>query len=185
MSEHVTYWDHQGWRDPFSLGDLDWRQQQYARQFSLRQVYTPQMVVDGEWQFVGSDAASLRRDVARAAQAPKLNIVVADAHWSNRMVSFLVRGQSGSHASLTAVLAESRTTSDVARGENAGRTLQNVAVVRALKSFGSKAEGRPLQISLPGGNRATVAQGPLRLIVFLTRRSDGRVIAVTERTLNQ
>lgn len=185
LSEHVTYWNHQGWSDPFSLESLDERQKQYAWRFSLPQVYTPQMVVDGEWQFVGSDTASLRRDVARAALTPKVSLVIADVHWSKREVYFSVRGQAISHTSLTAVLAESWATSDVTRGENAGHTLENVAVVRALKTFSSAAEGRPLHLTLPEQSRATGGQGPLRLIVFLTRRKDRHVIAVAEQTLSR
>lgn len=185
LSEHVTYWNHQGWSDPFSLQTLDGRQQRYAWHFRVPQVYTPQMVVDGRWQFVGSDSASLSRDLASAASTPKLSIEIADAQLSGREVRFSVRGQQDAHANLIAALADTSATSDVSRGENAGRTLQNVAIVRALKDFGSKAEGHPLSLTLPAPGRAAPTQGPLRLVVFLARHSDGQVIAIAEQTLNQ
>jgi hypothetical protein len=71
LSEHVTYWDHQGWRDPFSLEELTARQEQYVRRFGLDSSYTPQMVVDGAAQFVGNDPRALSRALATAAAAPK------------------------------------------------------------------------------------------------------------------
>lgn len=185
LSEHVTYWNHQGWSDPFSLQTLDDRQQRYAWHLSVPQVYTPQMVVDGRWQFVGSDSASLSRDLANAASTPKLSIEIADAQLSGREVRFSVHGQEGAHANLIAALADTSATSDVKRGENAGRTLQNVAIVRALKDFGSKAEGRPLSLTMPAPDRAAPTQGPLRLVVFLARHSDGKVIAIAEQTLGR
>ena len=185
LSEHVTYWNHQGWSDPFSLQTLDDRQQRYAWHFSVPQVYTPQIVVDGRWQFVGSDAASLSRDLASAASTPKLTIEIADAQLSKREVLFSVHGAEGSRANLIAALADDSATSNVKRGENAGRTLRNVAIVRALKDFGSKSEGRPLSLPLPVPDRAAPTQGPFRLIVFLSRHSDGQVIAIAEQTLGQ
>lgn len=184
LSEHVTYWNHEGWRDPFSLRIMDERQRQYAQRFALGEVYTPQMVVDGEHQFVGSDAASLTRAVARAALTPKLNIAIENVHWSKSAVQFSARGDNRTAVNLIAVLAENGTTSEVARGENAGRTLHHVAVVRAMKDFGSAAaNGRPLQLSLPRPNPAGRTSGTLRLVVFLASQADGHVIAVAEQSL--
>src|SRR5262249_10626605 len=59
LSEHVTYWDNQGWRDPFSLDAMTDRQEQYVRRFGLDSSFTPQMVVDGTTQFVGGNAKAL------------------------------------------------------------------------------------------------------------------------------
>src|SRR5579863_3016509 len=76
LSEHVTYWNHQGWRDPFSIDSMDARQQKYAREFGLDSIYTPQMVVDGAQQFVGSDASHLKAAVQKEAAKPKLAIQI-------------------------------------------------------------------------------------------------------------
>jgi hypothetical protein len=66
VSEHVTYWDHDGWKDPFGSDAITARQEDYRREFALDSVYTPQMVVDGESQFVGSDARSLVKAAEKA-----------------------------------------------------------------------------------------------------------------------
>jgi hypothetical protein len=187
LSEHVTYWNHLGWSDPFSFASIDARQQNYAQHFGLDSVYTPQMVVDGAAQFVGSDSAKLKQAVARAATAPKPALAISNAQRApDGTVVFQVRAATGAEATLVAALAENATRSEVARGENAGRTLHHVAVVRVLKNFGSgAADGRQLQ--LPGaGNIAQEKDGePLRLVVFLVSPSSGHVLAVAQQTLGR
>jgi hypothetical protein len=68
MSEHVTYWDHQGWKDPFSAQQFTARQQQYGLRFNLDSIYTPQLVIDGAREFVGSDKRAIERALADAAK---------------------------------------------------------------------------------------------------------------------
>lgn len=188
LSEHVTYWDHEGWRDPFSLDEMTERQQEYARQFGLADVYTPQMVVDGSEEFVGSDARKLTAALTHAAATPKTPIMIADAHQAaDGSITFSVRAADAkfdAKASLFAAVAENATVSEVLRGENGGRTLHHVAVVRVLKEFGpGKADGRAL--TLAGANLAPSAKSdsPLRLVVFLVNRRSGGVVGVAEQTL--
>jgi len=185
LSEHVTYWNHLGWRDPFSLDDIDERQKQYEARFGLSSSYTPQMVVDGAVQFVGNNSAKLGAAVARAAAPPKAKIAIEDVHLIGGALSFSVRGDNNSGATLVAALAQNVTRSEVVRGENAGRTLHHVAVVRAIKDFGSKAtDGRPLRLSGAISSGTNNAEGPLRLVVFLADRKTGRVLAIAEQTLS-
>ena len=66
LSEHADYWDHLGWRDPYSLSAFSARRQRYARRFAQDGPYTPRMVVDGRTQFVGSDARQARAVIAQA-----------------------------------------------------------------------------------------------------------------------
>ncbi len=101
LSEHVTYWDRLGWRDPFSLDAVTERQQEYAERFKLDSPYTPQMVVDGAVQFVGSDQAKLSEAVARASTTPKRQITIENAHWTDGAVHFSVRGDDTTGATLS------------------------------------------------------------------------------------
>ena len=71
LSEHVDYWDHQGWKDPFSSAQFTERQKVYGFHFNVDSIYTPQVVIDGNSQFVGSDEGELKRVLAKAAKAPK------------------------------------------------------------------------------------------------------------------
>jgi hypothetical protein len=186
LSEHVTYWNHDGWTDPFSMTDIDVRQKEYGDRFRLDSIYTPQAVVDGTAQMVGNNAPEVARAVESAAKTPKEQLTIADPRWDNGAAVFSVKGATDSKTRLVAVLAADATTSQVAHGENAGRTLHHVAVVRVMKDFGSSAgDGRPLR--LPGGPLAhgKDASGPVRLVVFAVDRKTGHVAAVAEQTINR
>src|SRR6267142_3420791 len=72
LGEHVDYWDRLGWRDPFSSAMFSARQSNYdARVFHRNEVYTPQLVVDGQLERVGSDVSAIQRAINQAAHAPK------------------------------------------------------------------------------------------------------------------
>ncbi len=184
LSEHVTYWNHQGWTDPFSFDEIDLRQQEYVRQFGLDSPATPQFVVDGAMQVAGTNPPVLAGFIRRAAAAPKIQVEIGNAQRrENGAVEFTVHTGTAAKATLFAVIAENATHSEVSHGENAGRTLHHVAVVRAIEEFGSSAtDGRTLQLS--GGNvvRAEKDGEPLRLVVFLVSHS--RVVGAAEQTLN-
>jgi hypothetical protein len=187
LSEHVTYWNHQGWTDPFSFDEIDVRQQSYVRQFGLDSPATPQFVVDGSAQVAGNDPLKLAQEISHAAAIPKLAIEIADAHLgADGSVNFSVKAPPGHKGTLVAAVAEGGTQSQVARGENAGHTLHYVAVVRAFKEFGSSAlDGRPLHLSTSDLQRAEKDDKPLRLVAFLVSNSNGHVVAVAEQTLGR
>jgi hypothetical protein len=187
LSEHVTYWNHQGWSDPFSLDIIDLHQEQYVRHFSLPSPATPEFVVDGTEQVAGNDPPKLSQEISRAAATPKLAMQIGDAHLSaDGAVEFSVKADPGHKGTLVAAVAENATQSQVARGENAGRTLHYVAVVRAFKEFGSNsADGRPLRLSGSDLQRAEKDGEPLRLVVFLYNSSNGKVFAVAQQSLNR
>jgi len=70
LGEHVDYWDRLGWRDRFSSAALTGRQQLYQARFRTESIYTPQMVVDGRAELVGSDTTAARRAIERALTSP-------------------------------------------------------------------------------------------------------------------
>ena len=182
LSEHVTYWDQEGWRDPFSLEAMTQRQKQYAWRLGISDVYTPQAVIDGSAQLVGSNARGLQDAVTKAAAQPKEELKIADAQWTAGAVHFSVRGGSAPNGktTLVAALAEDSAQSSVARGENAGKNLRHVAVVRAMQEMGKDADdGRALTLKASEVSK----DGPLRLVVFLADRHNGHVLAVAEQTI--
>jgi hypothetical protein len=186
LSEHVTYWNHLGWRDPFSFEAMDERQQRYVTQFSLEGSYTPQAVVDGAAQVVGNNATAVSRAVGQAALTAKQKIALENARWVDGDVEFSVRSVAAPGETLFAVLAEDATHSEVARGENAGRTLHHVAVVRTLKEFGANAaDGRSLRVSGGELSQRSKGVGPVRLVVFMVDRRTGHIAAVAEEKLNR
>jgi len=186
LSEHVTYWNHQGWSDPFSLEAMTARQEDYVRRFGLDSSYTPQMVVDGTEQFVGSNARALIAAVEKEAKIPRQSLAIEDAHWDQGAAQFSIHTNVSAGAKIVAVLAADATHQEVFGGENSGRTLHHTAVVRVMKEFGADvADGR--QLKLPGGPLAqkNEANGPVRLVVFLVDRKTGRVLGAAEQTLQR
>lgn len=184
LSEHVTYWNHQGWSDPFSLDAMTERQEAYVRRFNLDSSYTPQMVVDGAEQFVGSNARALSQAVQKEIAVPKQAIAIEGATWDHGVAQFSIHANSPAGAKLVAVIAADATHSEVARGENAGRTLHHTAVVRVMKEFDSNvADGRELKLA--GGPLAqkSEANGSVRLVVFLVDRKSGHVLGAAQQTL--
>lgn len=185
LSEHVTYWNHLGWRDPFSFQEMTDRQEQYGRQFGLDSSYTPQMVVDGETQFVGGNAAALVTAVTTAAKSRKQPLTIEDAKWVDGGVEFALHADAAKGSKIEAALAIDATHQEVSAGENAGRTLHHVAVVRVIKEFGSDAtDGRKLKLS-SGHLGKTESAGPVRLVVFRIDSKSGHVLGVAEQTLNR
>jgi hypothetical protein len=169
-----------------SLDQMDERQKEYGARFNLDSIYTPQMVVDGAAQMVGNNVAGVTSAVEKAASMGKKPLAIADAHWEGSNVVFTVHGGAEPGPRLLAALAANVTHSEVSRGENAGRTLHHVAVVRVLKDFGANAaEGKPLR--LPGGGLAhdNDASGSVRLVVFMVDRKSGHISAVAEQSMNR
>ncbi len=185
LSEHVTYWNHDGWQDQFSLDDVTDRQQQYEARLGVESSYTPQAIIDGVAQVVGSDEAGLRRAIAQAANRPAADLEIESAQWSGDAVRFEARAGSmalGADAKLFAALAIDSAQTAIKGGENSGRTVRHVAVVRAIREMGKGAlDGRELSIKPV----SSIQSSPVRLVVFLADRHSGRVIGVAERTLTR
>jgi len=144
LEEHVDYWDHLGWRDPFSSAQWTERQQDYAASFRSDGVYTPQMVVDGRAEFVGSSPSRARTAITEAVREPKAEVTVLSRAAANgkMQVSVTVRMSQALEAQKGQVwlaVTERGLHSNVARGENAGEDLHHAAVVRSLRKVGEGA----------------------------------------------
>jgi len=183
LSEHVDYWDRLGWKDPYSSPQNGARQQEYADKFGRDGVYTPQLVVDGRFELVGSDLGAVSSAVQNAARYLKLPIEISNVvhHGSQITAHIQVPAQgTGSRGSLYVALASDRAQSNVSRGENAGRSLSHVAVVRLLKPLGVVDLGstvtRDVAVAVPSG-----LGGPSRLVVFIQGTRSGRVLGVVEQ----
>jgi hypothetical protein len=148
LGMHVTYWDRLGWKDPASLALATARQQSYSRVFGEDRVYTPQAIVDGREELVGSDEAGVRKAIAKAAEQPHARLVITpsiDGLSANVVVTIamLPAAASAEPLQVRMALTESGLASEVKRGENSGRTLRHDGVVRALLD-GAIASGQPI-----------------------------------------
>jgi len=134
LSFHVTYWNQLGWTDRFSDEAYTRRQGAYARRFALQSMYTPQMVVDGASEFVGSNSAVAERAVRDALARTRSTSVTLDAHPDQGGISATCHVTSAPEGSVLWVAwADAEEASAPDRGENEGRKLRHVNVVRALE----------------------------------------------------
>ena len=188
LSEHVDYWDDIGWKDPYSSHEFSVRQSDYARRLRLTDVYTPQMVVDGQVQFVGSDERRAIQVTANAARTEKVPVALSAIRLEGH--TLLAHVESGPLTSAAAVnsanvlfaLADDSDQSNVRRGENAGRILKHVAVVRSWTQVGTIDRGgtfsKDVKISTENAN-----QRNLRIIAIVQETAGGRILGVSSTRL--
>jgi hypothetical protein len=173
MSEHVDYWNHLGWRDPYSSAQLTARQEAYAARLRAQGAYTPEMVVDGAEEFVGSDGRRAMRAIALAAGRPKLDMkadLAGDLH--------VTIGPPVATADVLLAIVYDPDPSAVARGENAGRRLTHVSVVKSLQRVAEAQKNKPSDLHL------AVSPDPKlpnqRAVVFVQERGQGRILGAAE-----
>ncbi len=177
LSEHVDYWDHEGWRDPFDSPEMTARQESYVSRFSQESAYTPEAVVDGARGLTGSDRRALIAAIQEAAQKPKIEIAIANAAVNGKSVEATVTAGAHPRTDLYAVLADDHDESSVSRGENSGRHLEHVAVVRVIQKVGSLNDGLNKQIHVTLSNPAHVK---MRLVIFAQEHGTGHIVGVAE-----
>ena len=178
ISEHVTYWNNLGWTDPFSAPEFTERQDVYASRMSPEGPYTPQMVVNGREQFVGSDIGALQRalgDEARRSH-PDLSILSTTPSSLGLDVTFSIEGEISRPLDIVAVLTDDADQSKVLRGENGGRLLQHVSVARSLVRVAtvSSAAQMSVHIAFPDGFHLDSGSGH-HLILFAQERRQGAI----------
>ena len=151
LAFHVDYWDELGWHDRFASADNTARQQTYAHAFGRREVYTPQMVVGGIEQFTGSDRDRAWAAITRALSRPpnvRISLRLRATGPDAMRVSYEAPGAPiGSMLNVAAV--ERAVSVSVRAGENAGRTLRHVNVVRAFVTTHVTSESGSVVIELP------------------------------------
>lgn len=161
LSFHVDYWNRLGWADPFSRAQYSERQSVYAR--GSGEVYTPQMVVDGEAAFVGSQRAALAA-LEKKKGAPRVSLPLS-VRAKGRALEVTVAVPAG--LEVWVALAEDGLVSRVTAGENEGKTLPHAWVVRQLVS-GAKGA---VTLELPRGSRPE----KLRVVAIAQGAGQGRV----------
>lgn len=180
LSEHVDYWDRLGWVDPFSSAEWSQRQSWYSMRWPTR-VYTPQMIVDGMEEMIGSDVRYAKATMRKAAKQPKGTVSVLAAVGEGG-VGLRVRAMGlpeGAPADVRVAIVEDGLETRVPRGENQGKTLRHDGVVRLMETVGKTAAGAP---SYEG--TARLALDPeldrerLRAVVFLQDAKTRRVVAI-------
>lgn len=169
---HVDYWNSHSWRDRFSSAAYSRRQEDYARKFQIDGPYTPQMVVNGQAEFVGSSTGRAQQAIAQAgAETGAADVQISPAARDNVMVT--VKGsQSGD---VFFAVTEDNLLSHVGGGENDGRTLRHSAVVRDFRRVGQLKNGE-FSGAVPVTIQPDWKRNDLRAVVFVQDGSSGRIL---------
>jgi hypothetical protein len=188
IEEHVDYWDSLGWRDPFSSHQWTSRQEDYARSFGHDGVYTPQLVVNGRRDLVGSSFGKARQDIVEISKIPNASVRLSTIDVSATSARFSISIENAPpearSARLLLAVTERGLSSNVSRGENEGRTLSHAPVLRSLTRIrfpSAKWSGNT-------ESEATVGLDPswkrenLRFVVFLQASNTLHVLGAAAST---
>ena len=187
LSEHVDYWNSIGWKDPYSSSFFSERQSAYASRFGLSSVYTPQMVVDGSTEFVGSDARHANQAMENARRTDKLPVRLTLLALDKGTVRAHVETDAAPNgkADVFLALALNRADSDVSRGENSGRHLSHVSVVQILERVGSLEPGKTfskdVEMKMPPHDNLS----NLRAIAFVQESGPGKILGATVQMIQK
>lgn len=181
LAFHVDYWNHQGWRDVFSERDFTKRQYQYASWLNLETVYTPQVVVNGKHELIGSQEETLKRALSielHAAAPANLN---AEAQIDAGKLKLTYQtAHAGTQTVLQVALVQKLAHTMVKRGENAGRMLPHVQIVRQIRAYPATASGA-IAVTLPAAFNAQEWE----VIAFLQNTQTGAITAATRPEFKQ
>lgn len=174
---HVDYWNRLGWKDEFSSVAYSKRQGAYATVFSLDGVYTPQVVVNGEKQFVGSDRNKLEQTVQSLLKEKPLASIELNANTGEKntvKVSYTAHVSDNSIINLT--LIQLKAESSVARGENKGLNLHHINVVRDFKTVNvQKDRSLTSVLTIPEG----LAAKDCKVIAYTQEKGNLHITGVT------
>lgn len=169
LSFHVDYWDGLGWKDPFSSREATERQERYRALLDLATIYTPQIIVDGRWQAVGSDRAEVGRALELARQDRGELPVTLAIDGRNARIKL---GATSDMASVSVLLVgfDRRHVSAVRGGENGGRTLAHTDVVRGADEV-ARFTGKPGEFVAP-------IHWHCDRVAAILQAGDGRILGV-------
>jgi hypothetical protein len=146
LAFHVNYWDYIGWKDPFASNIATERQYSYGHALGLNMVYTPQMVIGGTHDAVGSDENAVGHAIEMDASRSKLKLTVVRDNSGGYRVE-IPAGTAGKTATVWLALFDHAHKTPVERGENSGSTLTEFNIVREWRKIGEW-NGQPEQIAL-------------------------------------
>jgi hypothetical protein len=187
LSEHVDYWDHDGWKDQHSSPMLTDRQDSYVHALGLKTAYTPQFIVDGTTEMLTGDPQQMEKVLQEAATKPKVPVHIGEVSVDAENPSVLrahveADGNSATHGGdVYVAVALDHVESQVLHGENGGRHLTHVAVVLQLTKVGKLPKGKnfaeTVQLRLKPGTDLK----DLRIVAFVQETGPGRLLGAALR----
>jgi hypothetical protein len=190
LSEHVDYWNHDGWKDPYSSAFFTDRQSAYVRALGGSSPYTPQMIVNGATELQLSNQAQVSQTFKKAAGAQQLPVSISalSVAGDSQPVLHAHIDADGSaskrNADVYAVIALDHAESEVLHGENGGKHLTHAAVALDLVRVGKLEKGKPFSQDFQTKLKPGLDPKNLRLIVFIQESGPGNVLGATLKELS-
>jgi hypothetical protein len=175
LSFHVDYWNRLGWTDPFSHVEFSDRQREYGRQFRLESIYTPQLIINGEFEMVGSNRSVAQTDIKNALkEKATVEVTIDDVKKDGNtlLVSCALTGNVD-QSDVMAALVQKRAEMKVSAGENRGAKLSHTNVVRSFLQ-GSAQQRMKLEIEIP----QDLTEDNMQLIVYTQQKKDLKITGV-------
>ena len=179
LSEHVDYWNHDGWTDRYSSAFFTDRQSSYVHAMAGSQPYTPEMILNGATELKLSDMAQLKQAFSKAAGAQQLPVAIGavSVDGGSLHAHVDVDGAGSKHgAEIFAAIALDHAESQVTRGENKDHHLTHTAVALDLVRVGKLEKGKPFSQDVQVKLKPGAEPGNLRLIVFVQESGPGAVL---------
>lgn len=182
LSFHVDYWNSLGWKDAFSDAAYSSRQQQYGDKMNLPTIYTPQAIVNGITEFTGSDKNKLTQAVEAGLHGAVESQVTVTAHVDNdKKVRVLCTPQNMAGGIVNVALVQLHAQSQVQRGENKGRLLNHVNVVRDFKVMAVTGQQQVNAVfNIPAGLFAK----DLMVVAYAQQNGQGKITGAGATTIN-
>ena len=168
LSYHVDYWDYMGWKDIFGRAENSQRQRVYAHRMKKKNVYTPQMIINGKVDVVGSRPMDVAKAVMNAKKRAMPVSVKITPVAQGLLVSAASNGLQNGTYDLIAVAITPKAEVQIKRGENRGKTIRYVNVVRDFKPIGQLSNGQA-SLTVPAVDGA-------KLVVFVQAQGQGPII---------
>lgn len=188
LSEHVDYWDRQGWPDPYASKAFTDRQVAYERRLKMSEPFTPQFIVDGTVDMSLSHRERIKAQLLAAAAVAKIPVTIESLRVGGGAapavdgVVSVAMAAGDRPCELFVAIALDHADSQVLRGENRGQHLTHVAVLRELERVGTLAPGAASSQSFSLALRPGSDNAPLRVIAFVQQPGPGAVLGVAEQT---
>ncbi len=183
LSEHVDYWNHDGWKDPYSSSLLTERQTGYCRALGVDDPYTPQVIADGSAVLRLTDPKQIGQTLQKDAAASKVVVRIDSLSVGGNVLRGRIETDQKSekhNADLYVAVALNSAQSQVLHGENAGRHLTHVAVIEYLKKIGrleNGSAGQTFEVKL----KHDIDPANIRVIAFVQEPGPGKVLGAALR----
>ena len=181
LAFHVDYWNRLGWTDSFSSFKYSQRQRDYAMIIDGSSVYTPQLVINGEKEFVGSDAGKISAAVNNGLKM-KADILISIDKIEKKGKSITVNFSFDKiimHSRIQAALVQKQVLTNILKGENRGLKLINYNVVRDFNSLSTGINPASISLNMPAGYK----DSDFTIVLFVQDDASGRVIGAVQKTL--